>query len=37
MLAMKKIRLETHKEGIPSNVIREIATLREINHKNVVR
>lgn len=33
---MKKIKLETQSEGVPSTTIREISVLREIDHKNVV-
>lgn len=36
-VAMKKIRLETEEEGVPSTAIREISLLRELKHDNVVR
>eukprot|EP00999_Lentomonas_sp_LEN2_P002888 NODE_752_length_1220_cov_100.943275_g712_i0.p1 GENE.NODE_752_length_1220_cov_100.943275_g712_i0~~NODE_752_length_1220_cov_100.943275_g712_i0.p1 ORF type:complete len:308 (-),score=77.00 NODE_752_length_1220_cov_100.943275_g712_i0:192-1115(-) len=36
-VALKKIRLETEEEGIPSTAIREISILRELQHRNVVR
>ncbi|KAJ3360794.1 Cyclin-dependent kinase 2 [Kappamyces sp. JEL0680] len=36
-VAMKKIRLETEEEGVPSTAIREISLLRELKHENVVR
>ena len=36
MYALKKIRLESEDEGIPSTAMREIALLREIQHKNIV-
>lgn len=36
VIALKKIKLETQSEGVPSTTIREISVLREINHKNVV-
>lgn len=35
--ALKKIRLETEDEGIPSTAIREIALLKELQHPNIVR
>jgi serine/threonine protein kinase len=35
-VALKKIRLETEDEGVPSTAIREIALLRELRHPNVV-
>ena len=37
MVALKKIKLETEEEGVPSTAIREISLLMELNHKNVVR
>merc|ERR1719228_2232390 len=33
---MKKIRLETEAEGVPSTAIREISLLKELEHPNVV-
>jgi serine/threonine protein kinase len=36
-VAMKKIRLETEDEGVPSTAIREISLLRELRHPNVVK
>lgn len=36
-VALKKIRLDTETEGVPSTAIREIALLRELNHPNIVR
>ncbi|KAJ3123883.1 Cyclin-dependent kinase catalytic subunit [Nowakowskiella sp. JEL0407] len=36
-VALKKIRLETDDEGVPSTAIREISMLREMNHNNVVK
>lgn len=35
--ALKKIRLESEDEGIPSTAIREISLLKELNHPNVVK
>lgn len=36
VIALKKIKLETQSEGVPSTTIREISVLREIQHPNVV-
>lgn len=36
VVAMKKIRLESEDEGIPSTAIREISLLKELKHPNVV-
>lgn len=36
-IALKKIKLETQSEGVPSTTIREISVLREIDHPNVVQ
>jgi cyclin-dependent kinase 2 len=36
-IALKKIRLESEDEGVPSTAIREIALLKEMNHRNIVR
>ena len=33
---MKKIRLESEEEGVPSTAIREISLLKEVQHPNVV-
>ena len=35
--ALKKIRLESEDEGIPSTAIREIALLKELHHPNIVK
>jgi serine/threonine protein kinase len=35
-VAMKKIRLENEDEGIPSTTLREISTLRQLRHPNIV-
>lgn len=37
VIALKKIKLETQSEGVPSTTIREISVLREIDHPNVVQ
>ncbi|KAK2947641.1 putative Cyclin-dependent kinase 1 [Blattamonas nauphoetae] len=36
IVAMKKIRLETQEEGVPSTAIREVAALTELKHPNIV-
>ncbi|KAK8769988.1 hypothetical protein V5799_013546 [Amblyomma americanum] len=37
IVALKKIRLESEDEGVPSTAIREIALLKELKHKYIVR
>nr|CAB3229345.1 cyclin-dependent kinase 1-like [Phallusia mammillata] len=37
MVALKKIRLDTETEGVPSTAIREISLLKELDHPNIVR
>lgn len=37
IIAVKRIKIEVENEGIPSNAIREIALLREIDHENVIK
>ncbi|XP_053985807.1 cyclin-dependent kinase 1-like [Hylaeus anthracinus] len=37
IVAMKKIRLESDDEGMPSTAIREISLLKELPHPNIVR
>ena len=36
-VALKKIRLETEDEGVPSTAIREISLLKELAHEFIVR
>eukprot|EP00118_Oscarella_pearsei_P015514 m.140400 g.140400 ORF g.140400 m.140400 type:complete len:299 (+) comp38303_c0_seq11:186-1082(+) len=36
VVALKKIRLDTETEGVPSTAIREISILKELKHPNVV-
>ena len=37
IFALKRIKLESEDEGIPSTAIREIALLKELQHPNIVR
>ena len=37
MFALKKIRLTSEEEGIPSTAIREISLLKELQHPNIVK
>eukprot|EP00929_Paragymnodinium_shiwhaense_P005927 TRINITY_DN10857_c0_g1_i1.p1 TRINITY_DN10857_c0_g1~~TRINITY_DN10857_c0_g1_i1.p1 ORF type:complete len:356 (-),score=81.86 TRINITY_DN10857_c0_g1_i1:380-1375(-) len=37
LVAMKKMKLDSEEEGVPSTAIREIALLKELQHDNVVR
>uniref|UniRef100_A0A8C8SIE2 Cyclin-dependent kinase 2 n=1 Tax=Pelusios castaneus TaxID=367368 RepID=A0A8C8SIE2_9SAUR len=37
VVALKKIRLDTETEGVPSTAIREISLLKELNHSNIVK
>lgn len=37
LVAMKKIRLESEEEGIPSTAIREVSILKELSHENIVQ
>ncbi len=34
--ALKKIRLDSEDEGVPSTAIREISLLKELKHPNIV-
>jgi len=36
IVALKKIRLESEEEGVPSTAVREISLLKELKHPNVV-
>eukprot|EP00057_Strongylocentrotus_purpuratus_P029906 XP_780180.1 PREDICTED: cyclin-dependent kinase 1 [Strongylocentrotus purpuratus] len=36
IVALKKIRLESEEEGVPSTAIREISLLKELYHPNIV-
>jgi len=36
LVALKKIRLESEDQGVPSTAIREISLLKELNHPNIV-
>jgi serine/threonine protein kinase len=36
IVAMKKIKLESEEEGVPSTAIREISLLKELKHHNIV-
>lgn len=37
LVALKKIRLETEREGVPSTAIREISVLKDLAHPNIVQ
>ncbi|CAG9318449.1 unnamed protein product [Blepharisma stoltei] len=37
IVALKKIRLESEDEGVPSTTIREISLLKELRHPNIVQ
>jgi len=37
IVALKRIRIESPEEGVPSTTIREITILKELNHENIVR
>ena len=37
LVALKKIRLDSEEEGVPSTAIREISLLKELKHPNIVK
>ena len=37
MVALKRIRLDSEQDGVPSTAIREISLLKELNHDNIVK
>lgn len=37
LVAIKKIRMESEDEGIPSTAIREVSLLKELVHPNIVQ
>ncbi|KAI8846603.1 kinase-like domain-containing protein [Chytridium lagenaria] len=37
IVALKKVRLESEDEGVPSTAMREISVLKELRHDNIVR
>jgi len=37
IVALKKIRLDTEDQGVPSTTLREVALLKEMSHPNVVK
>ena len=37
IVALKKIRMENEEQGVPPTTLREIATLRELQHPNIVK
>jgi len=36
VVALKKMKLDSEEEGVPSTAIREVALLKQLNHRNVV-
>ncbi len=37
MVALKRIRLDSEQDGVPSTAIREISLLKELDHENIVK
>ena len=37
VVALKKMRLDAHDEGVPVTTLREVALLKDLNHANIVR
>jgi serine/threonine protein kinase len=37
IVGLKKIKLESEEEGVPSTAIREISLLKELRHHNIVQ
>ena len=37
VVALKRMRLDAHDEGVPVTTLREVALLKDLNHENVVR
>ena len=37
MVALKKMRLDAHDEGVPVTTLREVALLKDLRHDNIVR
>lgn len=36
-VALKKVKIESDEEGVPSTTIREIALLRDLDHQNIIK
>ena len=37
IVALKKMRLDAHDEGVPVTTLREVALLKDLKHTNIVR
>ena len=37
VVAMKRMRLDAHDEGVPVTTLREVALLKDLQHENIVR